>query len=75
MHKHRNKRRLRIQLTFVYTLMGLAIVSILTILVLVIQGYRYNRFDGKVEQGGLKKVETFHEMVKQYKPKKSPKTD
>ena len=53
MHKHRNKRRLRIQLTFVYTLMGLAIVSILTILVLVIQGYRYNQFDGKVEQGGL----------------------
>ena len=53
MHKHRNKRRLRIQLTFVYTLMGLAILSILTILVLVIQGYRYNQFDGKVEQGGL----------------------
>ncbi len=53
MHKHRNKRRLRIQLTFVYTLMGLAVLSILTILVLVIQGYRYNRFDGKVEQGGL----------------------
>ena len=53
MHKHRNKRRLRIQLTFVYTLMGLAVLTILTILVLVIQGYRYNRFDGKVEQGGL----------------------
>lgn len=33
--------------------MGLAVLSILTILVLVIQGYRYNRYDGKVEQGGL----------------------
>lgn len=53
MHKHRNKRRLRVQLAFVYTLMGLAVLSILTILVLVIQGYRYNPFDGKVEQGGL----------------------
>lgn len=35
----------------------------------------YIAFLSKVEQGGLKKVETFHEMVKQYKPKKSPKTD
>ena len=53
MHKHRNKRRKRIQLAFVYTLMAIAVLSIVAILVLVVQGYRYNRFDGKIEQGGL----------------------
>ncbi len=53
MHRKRNKKRLRIQLTFVYTLMVIAVVSIVAILILVIQGYRYNRFDGKLEQGGL----------------------
>lgn len=53
MHKKRSKRQLRIQLTFIYGLMIIAVVSIVAILVLVIQGYRYNRFDGKIEQGGL----------------------
>jgi len=33
--------------------MAIAVVSIVAILLLVIQGYRYNRFDGKLEQGGL----------------------
>lgn len=47
------KRRKRIQLTFIYLLMAVAVVSIVAILLLVIQGYRYNRFDGKLEQGGL----------------------
>ena len=53
MQKHRNKRRKRIQLAFVYTLMAIAVVAIVSILILVVQGYRYNRFDGKIEQGGL----------------------
>lgn len=53
MHRKRSNKRQRIQLTFVYTLMVLAVVSIVAILVLVIQGYRYNRFDGTLEQGGL----------------------
>ena len=53
MHRKRDKKRLRIQLTFIYTLMVIAVVSIVAILILVIQGYRYNRFDGKLEQGGL----------------------
>lgn len=33
--------------------MALAVIAGVVILVLVIQGYRYNRFDGKIEQGGL----------------------
>ncbi len=53
MQKHRNKRRQQIRFAFVYTLMALAVLSIVTILILVVQGYRYNRFDGKIEQGGL----------------------
>lgn len=53
MHRKRSKRRQRIQLTFIYTLMALAVVSIVAILVLAIQGYRYNKYDGKLEQGGL----------------------
>ena len=48
-----NKRQLRLQLTFVYTIMVLAVLSIVAVLVLVIQGYRYNSYDGKLEQGGL----------------------
>lgn len=31
----------------------------------------YLAFLEKVEESGLKKVETFHDMVKQYKPKKT----
>ena len=48
-----SKRRKRVQLTFIYTLMVLSIVSIVFVLILVVQGYRYNSYDGKVEQGGL----------------------
>lgn len=53
MHRQKNKRRKQLQLAFVYTLMVVSVLSIVTVLVLVIQGYRYNRYDGKVEQGGL----------------------
>ncbi|MGB4762156.1 MAG: PEGA domain-containing protein [Candidatus Saccharimonas sp.] len=53
MHKQKSKLRERTQLVFIYSLMIAAIVSMLAILVLVIQGYRYNRFDGRIEQGGL----------------------
>jgi hypothetical protein len=33
--------------------MILSVISIVAILVLIMLGYRFNRFDGKVEQGGL----------------------
>lgn len=48
-----SKRRKRVQLTFIYMLMVLSIVSIVFVLILVVQGYRYDSYDGKVEQGGL----------------------
>lgn len=53
MHKQKSKFRERTQLVFIYGLMITAIAALLVVLVLVIQGYRYNRFDGKIEQGGL----------------------
>lgn len=53
MHKQKSKLRERTQLVFIYGLMIASIAAILVILVLVIQGYRYNRYDGKIEQGGL----------------------
>lgn len=48
-----NKRRKRAQLAFIYSLMALAVILIVAALILIIQGYRYNRYDGKLEQGGL----------------------
>lgn len=39
--------------TFVYTLMTLSVVAIVTVLMLIILGYSFNRQDGKLEQGGL----------------------
>lgn len=53
MPKKITKRRLRLQLTFVYGIMILAVVAIVAVLVLVVQGYRFNRYDGRLEQGGL----------------------
>lgn len=53
MHPTPSKHRRRLRLAFVYTLMAVTIISGVTILVLVIQGYRFNQYDGKVEQGGL----------------------
>lgn len=53
MHRQASKRRKRAQLTFIYLLMSLAVVISVAVLILVVQGYRFNRYDGKVEQGGL----------------------
>ena len=53
MYHSPSKRKKRAQLTFIYSLMVLAVISIVAALVLVMQGYRFNQYDGKVEQGGL----------------------
>lgn len=47
------KRRHPLHLVIVYTIMTIIIVAAVTVLVLVLQGYRYNQQDGKLEQGGL----------------------
>lgn len=53
MHHNPSKRKRRARLVFVYTLMATSIIAGVVILILIIQGYRFNRYDGKVEQGGL----------------------
>ncbi len=53
MQKRSSKRKKQAQLAFIYSLMTVTVIMIVTVLVLVMQGYRFNRFDGKVEQGGL----------------------
>lgn len=54
----RAKRATRIRLTIVYTLMILCVGLLVTGLYLIIQGYRYNRFEGQLEQGGLVQFES-----------------
>lgn len=53
MHHNSDKRRTRVRLALTYSMMGIAIIGAVVVLVLILQGYRFNRYDGKVEQGGL----------------------
>lgn len=53
MYRAPSKRKKRAQLTLVYLLMVFTILSAVAVLVLIIMGYRFNRYDGKIEQGGL----------------------
>lgn len=53
MNRKTKKRALRIRLAIIYTTMALAVVAIVAGTYLVIQGYRFNRYDGRLEQGGL----------------------
>lgn len=53
MHHTRSKLRQRAHLVLIYSLMVVTIVALVAILILLAQGYRFNRYDGKIEQGGL----------------------
>lgn len=53
MNRKSKKRALHIRLTLVYSLMVLAVILLVAGFYLVIQGYRFNKFDRKIEQGGL----------------------
>lgn len=48
-----SKRKQLIQRTAVYSFMTIAVVSLVTVLVLVMLGYQFNRNEGRIEQGGL----------------------
>lgn len=58
MNRKAKKRALRIRLTVVYSLMTVAILMLVAGLYFIIQGYRFNWFDGKIEQGGLVQFNT-----------------
>lgn len=53
MYQKSSKRRQIIARTLVYALMTISVLTIVTVLVLVILGYSFNRKDGRIEQGGL----------------------
>lgn len=53
MNRKAKKRALRIRLTVIYSAMAFAVLLLATGLYFVIQGYRFNKYDGKIEQGGL----------------------
>lgn len=53
MHQTRSRRRQIIQRTIVYTLMTTFVVGLVTVLVLLMLGYRFNRLTNTIEQGGL----------------------
>jgi outer membrane lipoprotein-sorting protein len=53
MYRPPSKRKQLIQRTAVYSFMTIAVVSLVTVLVLVMLGYQFNRNEGRIEQGGL----------------------
>ncbi len=53
MDKKQQKRRQRLHLTFIYSLMVLTVVFLVIIAAYLMQGYRINWHNGTVEQGGL----------------------
>ncbi len=53
MQKTRSRRATRIRLTLTYTLMILSVAVLVGGLYMVIQGYRFNKYEGQIEQGGL----------------------
>lgn len=53
MYQRTSRRRQLIGRTLVYSFMTLSVIAIVTILMLVILGYSFNRKDGRLEQGGL----------------------
>jgi hypothetical protein len=48
-----SKRTQLFQRVAVYAVMSIAVITLVTALVMVILGYRFNREDGQIEQGGL----------------------
>lgn len=53
-----SKLKLRLRLTLVYTLMIVSVAGLVALLFFIMSGYRFNRYDGKVEQGGLVQFDT-----------------
>ncbi len=53
-----SKLKLRLRLALVYTLMVVSVIALVAMLFFIMQGYRFNRYDGRVEQGGLVQFDT-----------------
>jgi len=53
-----SKRKQLLQRIAVYSVMSVTIVGLVTVLVFLMLGYRFNRADGSIEQGGLLQFDT-----------------
>lgn len=53
MNRKVSKRRQIVMRSFIYALMTISVLTIVTVLILIILGYSFNRQDGRLEQGGL----------------------
>jgi hypothetical protein len=58
MYRQPSKRTQLWKLVSIYSLMSIAVVALVSILVLFMLGYQFNRTDGKIEQGGLVQFNT-----------------
>ncbi len=58
MYHQPSKRKLLIRRVVSYGIMTIAVITLVTVLVFIMLGYRYNGNDGKVEQGGLVQFDT-----------------
>lgn len=53
-----SKRRQLLQRIAVYSLMSVTVIGLVAVLVFLMLGYRFDRSDGKIEQGGLLQFDT-----------------
>lgn len=53
MHRKPSKRKQLIQRAVIYSVMSVAVVTLVAALLFVVLGYQLNRADGRIEQGGL----------------------
>ena len=58
MYRQPSKRKQLFKLVTIYTIMSVAVLVLVSILVLFMLGYQFNRSDGKIEQGGLVQFDT-----------------
>lgn len=58
MYHQSSRRKELLKRTLVYSVMCLSIIALVVVLLFIILGYRFNRSDGRIEQGGLLQFDT-----------------
>lgn len=58
MYHQSSRRKELLRRTLVYSVMFFSIVALVAVLLFIVLGYRFNRSDGRIEQGGLLQFDT-----------------
>lgn len=58
MYHQSSRRKELLKRTLVYSVMCLSIIALVVVLLFIVLGYRFNRSDGRIEQGGLLQFDT-----------------